>query len=64
MVTDVTAARTLFVRDCPVRATFSEWGEFVLMIGGHKKGAYEAKGREETTRCAHLVNRHDCSFAK
>ena len=45
-VTDVTAARTLFVRDCPVRATFADWGEFVLMIGGHKKGAYEAKGRE------------------
>ena len=47
MVTDVTAARTLYVRDCPVRVTYAEWGEFVLMIGGHKKGAYEVKGREK-----------------
>ena len=47
MVTDVTAARTLYVRDCPVRATYAEWGEFVLMIGGHKKGSYEVKGREK-----------------
>ena len=50
MVTDVTAARTLYVRDCPVRATYAEWGEFVLMIGGHKKGAYEVKGREKKYR--------------
>ena len=44
MVTDVTAARTLFVRDCPVRATFVEWGERVLMIGGHERGGHETKG--------------------
>ena len=44
LVTDVTAARTLFVRDCPVRATFVEWGERVLMIGGHERGGHETKG--------------------
>ena len=46
MVTDITAARTLYVRDCPVRATFAEWGEFILMIGGHKRGATDTKGTE------------------
>ena len=41
----MTAARTLFVRDyCPVRATFVEWGERVLMIGGHERGGHETKG--------------------
>ena len=52
MVTDITTARTLFVRDCPVRATFVEWGENILRIGGHESGGNETKGREWTSHSA------------
>ena len=38
-MTDITTARTLFVRDCPVKATFVEWGDFLLRIGGYREGS-------------------------
>ena len=47
-MTDITTARTLFVRDCPVRATFVEWGDFLLRIGGYRESSCGG-GPAETT---------------